>query len=105
MGVSHTLSRRFFWSENILWKEDIQCRRVIVVLGGKDLIVDTEVVGTYLTGADYGSRETGSWKEGEWKGDELDVLWFRELDYMQVFDKKGTRGRLVDVVRRYCTWK
>jgi hypothetical protein len=103
MGVSHTLSRRFFWSENILWKEDIQRRRVTVVLGGKDLIVDTEVVGKYLTGADNGSRETGSWKEGIWKGDGLDVLWFRELDHMQVFDKKKTRGRLVDVVRRYCT--
>ena len=76
-----------------------------VVLGGKDLIIDTEAVGTYLTGADYGSRETGSWKEGEWKGDKLDVLWFRELDHAQVFDKKGTRGRLVDVVRRYCTQK
>ena len=105
MGVSHTLSRRFFWSESILWKEDIQCQRVTVVLGGKDLIVDTEVVGTYLTGADYGNRETGSWKEGEWKGEELDVLWFRELDHAQVFDKKGTRERLVNVVRRYCTQK
>ena len=82
MGVSHTLSRRFFWSENILWKEDIQRRRVTVVLGGKDLIVDTEVVGKYLTGADNGSWETGSWKEGIWKGDGLDVLWFRELDHM-----------------------
>lgn len=95
MGVSHTLSRRFFWSENILWKEDIQCRRVTVVLG--------EVVGMYLTGADNRGRETGSWKEGVWKGDGLDVLWFRELDHAQVFDKKRTRGRLVDVVRRYCT--
>jgi hypothetical protein len=102
MGVSHTLSRRFFWSENILWKEDIQCRRVTVVLGGKDLIVDTEVVGMYLTGADIRGRETGSWKEGVWKGDGLDVLWFPELDHGQVFDKKSTRGRLVDVVRRYC---
>lgn len=103
MGVSHTLSRRFFWSENILWKENIQRRRVTVVLGGKDPIVDTEVVGKYLTGADNGSRETGIWKEGIWKGDGLDVLWFRELDHMQVFYKKKTRGRLVDVVRRYCT--
>jgi hypothetical protein len=78
---------------------------VTIVLGGKDLIVDTEVVGMYLTGADYGSRETGGWKEGRWKGDELDVLWFRELDHAQVFDKKGTRRKLVDVVKRYCTRK
>jgi hypothetical protein len=102
MGVSHTLFRRFFWSENILWKEDIHCRRVTVVLGGKDLIVNTELVGIYLTGAGKESRETGSWKEGVWKGDGLDVLWFRELDHGQVFDKKRTRGRLVGIVRRYC---
>jgi hypothetical protein len=97
MGVSHTLSRRFFW------KEDIQCRRVTVVLGGKDLIVNTEAVGIYLTGADNGIWETGSWKHGVWKGDGLDVRWFRELDHGQVFDKERTRGRLVGVVRRYCT--
>ncbi|KAG7118612.1 hypothetical protein HYQ44_005755 [Verticillium longisporum] len=24
IGISHTLFRRFFWAENILWKEDIQ---------------------------------------------------------------------------------
>ncbi|KAG7100586.1 hypothetical protein HYQ44_019938 [Verticillium longisporum] len=28
MGTSHTLFRRFFWAENILWKEDIQDHRV-----------------------------------------------------------------------------
>ena len=73
-----------------------------VVLGGKDLIVDTDVVGRYLTGADNEGRETESWKKGVWKGEGLDVLWFRELDHAQVFDKKTTRGRLVSVVRRYC---
>ena len=52
MGVSHTLFRRFFWSENILWKEDIQNRRVTVVLSGKDLIVDTKAVKAYLTGSE-----------------------------------------------------
>ncbi|KAI9732704.1 MAG: hypothetical protein M1818_007438 [Claussenomyces sp. TS43310] len=48
MGVSHTLSRHFFWSENILWKKDIEGHNVTVCLSGKDLIVDTEAVGTYL---------------------------------------------------------
>jgi hypothetical protein len=102
MGVSHTLFRRFFWSENILWKEDIQNRRVTVVLGGKDLIVDTEVVKAYLTDDESMTQEKKSWKEGVWKGDGLDVLWFPELDHAQVFDKKSTRARLVDVVRSYC---
>ncbi len=51
MGVSHTLSRRFFWSKNILWKHDLQGRLVTVVLCRKDLIVNTEVIGRYLKGS------------------------------------------------------
>jgi hypothetical protein len=102
MGISHTLSRRFFWGENILWKEDLRYRRVTVVLGGKDLIVDTEAVAAYLMGAEYGRHEMGSWRNGVWKGNELDVLLFRDLDHSQVFDKKSTRMRLVDIVRKYC---
>lgn len=49
MGVSHTLSRHFFWSENILWKEDLDGRNVTVSFSGRDLIVDTESVGRYLS--------------------------------------------------------
>lgn len=49
IGVSHTLSRHFFWNENILWKHDLQGRRTTVSLSGRDLIVDTEAVGRYLT--------------------------------------------------------
>jgi pimeloyl-ACP methyl ester carboxylesterase len=48
MFVSHTLARRFFWTENILWKKDIEGRNVTVGLSGRDLIVDTEAVGRYL---------------------------------------------------------
>ena len=57
LGVAHTLGRRFFWSENILWKEDLglkdenddEGRNVTVVLCGKDLIVDAPTVRRYLT--------------------------------------------------------
>ncbi|KAH6880396.1 hypothetical protein B0T10DRAFT_463956 [Thelonectria olida] len=52
MGLSHTLFRRFIWADNALWKEDIQCHDVTVVLAGRDMIVDTKVIGAYLTGAD-----------------------------------------------------
>jgi hypothetical protein len=48
MGVSHTLGRHFFWNENVLWKKDLGDRKVTVSLGGRDLIVNTESVGTYL---------------------------------------------------------
>lgn len=48
MGVSHTLARHFFWSENILWKEDIGDRNLTISLSGRDLIVDTKSVGRYM---------------------------------------------------------
>ncbi|TVY92364.1 hypothetical protein LAWI1_G002090, partial [Lachnellula willkommii] len=49
MGVSHTLGRHFFWNENVLWKKDLVGRNATVSLGGKDLIVNTEAVGRYLS--------------------------------------------------------
>ena len=101
MGVSHTLFRRFYWADNILWKEDIQNHRVAIALAEKDLIVDTKAIGAYLTGADDWILETGGWKDGIWRGDGLDVLWFQELDHGQVFDRKRTSGRLVEIVRRF----
>ena len=48
MGVSHALARCFFWSENVLWKEELGDRNVTVSLAGRDLIVNTEAAGTYL---------------------------------------------------------
>ncbi|KFY90738.1 hypothetical protein V500_04985, partial [Pseudogymnoascus sp. VKM F-4518 (FW-2643)] len=50
-------ARGFFWSQNIVWKEDLglegeneeEGRDVTVVLSGRDLIVDTEAVRRYLT--------------------------------------------------------
>ena len=59
MGVAHSLARSFFWSQNIMWKEDLDLgvvgadgdkgRDVTVVLSGRDLIVDTKAVRRYLT--------------------------------------------------------
>lgn len=101
MGVAHTLFRRFIWSDNALWKEDIQGHRVAVLLAGRDAIVDTKAVGAYLTGADDWSLETESWENGVWKGDGLDVLWFQDLDHGEVFSGRRARKRLVDIVRRF----
>lgn len=168
MGVSHTLGRHFFWNENVLWKTDLKGRRVTVSLAGKDLIVDTEAVGRYLskdaavtredalsgytTGSEHkssllidyegrtdpqdsaatlrgnesggyvsisgsgGSSITGvgssdssldesdveEWKSRPWRGTNIDVLWFKDLDHAQVFDKKATRQRIIDVIAAYC---
>lgn len=48
-GVAHTLARHFFWNENVLWKKDLKGKKVTVSLGGRDLIVNTEAVGRYLS--------------------------------------------------------
>lgn len=98
MGTSHTLFRRFFWADNILWKDDLQGHPTAVVLAGKDAIVDTAVTGAYLTGIDNWF-EADSWKDSVWKGDGLDVMWFHDLDHGQVFDRRETRRKLVEVVR------
>jgi hypothetical protein len=99
MNVAHTLHRTFFWSQNILWKEDLSDKSVTVFLGGRDLIVDTEEVGKYLTGTD-----NGDWKrdEGVWTAPDgrLKVVWCGELDHAQIFDSKARMRVLVDEVLR-----
>jgi hypothetical protein len=95
MGISHTLFRRFFWVDNILWKEDLEGHNVTVVLAGQDLIVDTEAVARYLTGEDDLSKLTTG-EGGEWKGKGLDVIWFQNLDHAQVFDGRETRDAMID---------
>ncbi|KAK5123816.1 hypothetical protein LTR85_002452 [Meristemomyces frigidus] len=52
-GVSHTLGRHFFWSQNVLWQDRIlelvgKGMRMTVSLASRDLIVDTQAVGAYL---------------------------------------------------------
>lgn len=102
MGISHTLFRRFFWADNILWKEDIGNHDVTVALAGRDLIVDTSAVARYLTGEkDWTSQAAGEGGCVSRQAGSLQVLWFDDLDHAQVFDGKKTRGQLVGVVERY----
>lgn len=101
MGVAHTLSRRFFWQENIIWKHELEGRRVTVVLAGRDLIVNTEAVGRYLAGNGGQTSKDSSWKRRDWKGTGLDIIWHDELDHAQVFDAKPKYGQLVEVIQQY----
>ncbi|KAF9222757.1 hypothetical protein BS17DRAFT_796530 [Gyrodon lividus] len=91
--VSRTLSRHFFWFENILWKEDLYSRVVAVSLGGQDQVVDSEQVRRYLTGEDE--------MQEYWRGGELEVLYHPELDHAMVFHTKNRRRLLVDVLDRF----
>jgi len=101
MGVAHTLSRRFFWSENILWKEDVHGRRLTVTLCGQDLIVNTEAVGRYLTDSKDGDEHKAEWQARPWTGEGLDVICFPTKDHAQVFDNPRDYRRLIRVIRSY----
>jgi pimeloyl-ACP methyl ester carboxylesterase len=100
MMVSQTLARHFFWAQNILWKEDLRGRDVTVSLGGRDLIVDTETVGRYLSGVDL-KNEDGRWKDRKWKGRGLETVWWPTVDHAQVFERREGRARLAQVLREY----
>ncbi|KAF1993830.1 hypothetical protein P154DRAFT_49468 [Amniculicola lignicola CBS 123094] len=100
MMVAHTLARHFFWSENILWKEDIRGHDVTVSLGGRDLIVDTETVGKYLAGIDL-KAEDSTWKDANYVDHGLRLLWWPTCDHAQVFERAEGRKKLRDVVRGY----
>lgn len=101
MGVAHTLARRFFWSENILWRRDIDNGRITVVLSAKDLIVDTEAIGQYLAQHCNRNLDGQAWKHREWRGKGVDILWFDDLDHAQVFDSRQKCEKLVHVIQKY----
>jgi pimeloyl-ACP methyl ester carboxylesterase len=137
IGVAHTLARRFFWSENIIWKEDLGLeveqweggRKVTVVFGGKDILVDTNTVGRYLVGASIKgpqisdkairmaseiktatasgqvSVEGEEWKTRLWMGSGLEVLWFEQLDHGQVFELERTRRPIIKAIGVYTQLK
>ena len=106
MGVAHTLFRGFFWSDNILWKEDVDGIPLSVFLAGRDQIVNSDEVARYLTGD---IRDDDSYHQSNWKGepggwstsdDMLRVFWCDDLDHAQIFDDAICRDRLVREVSR-----
>ena len=105
MGAAHTLTRRMFWSDNVLWKEEIEGRRMTVVLSQNDIIVDAESVGKYLTrnkgvkAAD--DHRGGEWKKWKWDGRGLNVLWFEGLNHAEVFNAKNDREILIRILMNY----
>lgn len=117
--VAYTLTRRFIWSENSLWREDVEKRanaedgsgkRCTVTLAGKDIIADTNTLGCYLTrsnveGESWYEQEDAlddDWKRSTWTGKaSLEVLWFPELNHAEVFDDAKDRRVLLQVLEVY----
>jgi hypothetical protein len=115
MGIAHTLSRTFFWSENILWKDDLLSHRATVFLNAKDSIINAPLILEYLqaTGGGEGQKTNGVSFQGDdipavydsekavpkqdHSGDgRLKVVWCPNLDHGQVFDIPSRRKQLVE---------
>ncbi|KAL7354287.1 hypothetical protein ACKS0A_05373 [Histoplasma ohiense] len=103
-GVAHTISRHFFWSENILWKEDIAHYRSTIFLSDRDLLVDASQVYMYLLGPEsdhktsnlncMGAKNAAESNETQ----QLNVVWCTNLDHGQIFESKQWREQLVTEV-------
>lgn len=110
MGAAHTLCRRFFWNDCILWKEDLMnCgRRTTVVFSERDMVIDAHAIGEYLTrnsnltAIEDRGREDGEWKSRWWTGGELDILWFEGIDHGEILNAPIDRKILIEVVLNYC---
>jgi hypothetical protein len=113
MGVAYTLSRQFFWSENILWKEDLIVRHVTVFLSGKDSIINAPLVRAYLQTGVGEDQQNGKYtssrsedseanhtaekivpSSGQVDDGRLNVVWCADLDHGQIFDLAVWRMRL-----------
>lgn len=93
--IARALARYFFWADNILFKDDLDGRRVAVVISGCDQIVDAEELRRYLTDGD---EPTFNWES---KNGLLQVLWYPPLDHAQVFDTSERRSPMVAVLSKF----
>jgi len=108
--IAHTLGRHFFWTDNVLWRDDLilegsdpshagrdRVRKPIaVVLASEDQIVPAKNVRRYLTGEDEAKAKWVS------KCGTLQVLYNPGLDHATVFDTKERRRGMVEVLEGFC---
>lgn len=110
MGAAHTLARRFSWTENILWKEDLMGRRWTIMLSEIDIIVAADAIGKYLTRPEgliamKDDRPDSEWKTTKWTGGNLDVIWLEGLNHAEVFDTERDRKMVIDIAMNYSSGK
>ncbi len=102
MMISHTLARRFFWNQLILFKEDLPPDMPLTVtLSGRDLIVPTREVWKYLTSKPAPASLKDNNGDTSWEEGSLRVHWFDKLDHAGAFAAKGVRRGLAKEIREY----
>ena len=113
--VAVTLTRRFDFVANSLWREEVIRRRgnrsdevwpCTVVLGGRDIITDVNNLGHYLLSS--GASEINiagdhfdGWKDRRWTGKGLEVVWREELNHAESFDSTADRTMLLEILESY----
>ncbi|KAK9244524.1 hypothetical protein V1506DRAFT_522641 [Lipomyces tetrasporus] len=107
MGVAYTLARRFFWSENVLWRKDFGDRHITVFLAENDAIVNTDQVRRYLLEAET-ERETAVDLDGKTGLNDRKmgrrsstVIWCKNIHHGHVFDSTTWRKRLINEVLQH----
>lgn len=84
--IAYTLSRRFFWQDNILWPDQLQCP-CTVVLSANDQIVPAYAVYRYLTSWAANNNVDRS---------KLQVELLPETSHAGFLLCKETQGRIID---------
>ncbi|KAI0293580.1 hypothetical protein BC826DRAFT_1105012 [Russula brevipes] len=111
--TARALLRHFFWFECALFREDVLTASaqgdgrtplpIAVSLSGRDQIVDGPAVRAYLTGGEQEDvdEEGSAGALSRWAQDELEVLYFPDLDHATVFDTRRDRSALLEVLHRF----
>jgi pimeloyl-ACP methyl ester carboxylesterase len=99
--VAHTLQRRTFWIESILWKEDLEGRDVTVAIAGDDVILNASATKKYLLDEKPGKRRKVWGGNEAWRGNGLELLWFDGLGHAEMFQWEEQVKVLMNVVRSY----
>lgn len=107
MCVAHSLTRRFDWSENVLWKDDMKGRAVMVALASEDIILDPIAVHDYLNDDEleprsYRADEIGHGGRHQQRISGLDIVWFDGVNHAEMFDSAKGWNPLVTILQSYC---
>lgn len=123
-GVAHTLGRHLFWSESVLWREQIEKliknhdMRFTASLSSEDLIVNTRSVRDYLAEVNLPSVTTSSETTvaeecvdsrkcledvgpDARRGAGLEILWWDGYGHAAVLETRRDRAKLAKVVLKY----
>eukprot|EP00026_Physarum_polycephalum_P007251 Phypoly_transcript_07309.p1 GENE.Phypoly_transcript_07309~~Phypoly_transcript_07309.p1 ORF type:complete len:521 (+),score=68.27 Phypoly_transcript_07309:88-1650(+) len=118
-GIAWSLSRRFFWFDGVIWKDEIDTTpgtehterwrgRTIVILAGMDPIVPRKDVWNYLTNQEPILRTKPGTKKDSHQSvvcDGVEVMWYPFLDHGAAIFQGGIQDKLCSRVGEMCAGK